>query len=470
MRSLELTLRPLNAPNFNVPGLERSIRALQKITSHLSKAGSLDTPDQIAELRESLRRCRRVEGDFSEFTQVPRRKSRLLSLYLMDLGAKDSRELLPVFDYSVAVSILGEGHLKKHLRTQATLLYFIHFGTERIDALAWLAERLKKSWEVENKHQLSDERSRSYYRHAKLLFTVDAPTKVALRYEDGMSFDHFAQSYGIPPSGEFRERLLREVVLKRIRKASSDGIEESLDGLIRSMKDRRMQSGYPLGAEAAQILIDRSIDAFNGKVPDAWKAPIVAYTCDPRIPSPGEQAKWWGWANRFQKEVAIRALTELTLRQFISLLKASLDGTSAAAQFKKRADWLLERFDNSNVIDARLVLHESTFRLVPNTIRQALMPFQTSGGPQHTSFVVLKCTDDVFLIEGTHSFALRGFIGADRFLLRELWSSATGAYFQDSKLRIPERHCDIFQRHHNGDWVWDLSQKFHELGIFWRGL
>ena len=98
------------------------------------------------------------------------------------------------------------------------------------------------------------------------------------------------------------------------------------------------------------------------------------------------------------------------------------------------------------------------------------MPYQTSGGSRHTSFVVLKCSDDVFLIEGTHSFALRGFIGANRFPISNLWSSRAGTYFHDSHFRVPEIRCHIFQPHHVGDWFWDFKAKLRRQHIEWRGL
>lgn len=467
---MNLALQPLRSLQLSVPQMERKINRLHTITSHLSETGSLDTPDQLAALRESLRRCREVSGDFDEFTKMRRRESRILSLYLVDLGRESDRNLLPAFDKVVALSTLGDGWLRKHRRTQASLLYFTHFGAERIPALDWLSRQLKASWSVAEAGSLFDERSKTYRLHADLLFAPDAPVQLARRYVAGTAFDAFAASYGIPPDGEFRERLLEEVILERVRQAPSSDTGEALDRLVMEMKHRRLRSGHPLGAEATRILIDRSITSFGGKVPDAWKETLVAYSCDPRVPSPAEQALWWSWANTRQKEVAIRALTELTLRKFISLLEASLRGTTAESQFEKRADMLLKIFDLGKVLDARLVLHENTYRSLNAKTREALMPYQTSGSQQHTSFVVLKCTNDVFLIEATHSFALRGFIGVDRFPVPKLWHSRTGARFHDSKFRVHESQCDIYQRHHTGDWLWDFKAQLRGQHIEWRGL
>jgi hypothetical protein len=470
MKALNLELQPLKGLKLSLPQLDKKIKKLHTITRHLSEHGTLDARDQFAELRESLKQCRKVEGNFVEFTKFRRRESRLLSLYVMDLGAKTSRDLLPVFDEDVGISILGNGLLKKHRRTQATQLFFTHYGIDRIPAIDWLARRLKDSWSVKDDRPLFDAQSKIYQHHAKLLFVPGAPAEVAKRYKAGESFEQFAANYGIPLNGEFRERLLEEVILERVRKAPSEGTGEELDRLVQENKERRVRSGNPLGAEAVRILVDRSISAHEGKLPDAWKEKIVAYSCDPRVPNPLDQSLWWSWANRTQKDVAMRALTELTLRQFISLLEESLRGTTAQDQFQKRADMLLRIFEMGKVIDARLVLNENTYRSLPVKFRQTLMPYQTSGSQQHTSFVALKCTNDVFLIEGTHSFALRGFVGADRFPVPKLWSSKTGTRFHDRNFRVDSSSCDIHQVHHVGDWLGDFKNKLRQHHIEWRGL
>jgi hypothetical protein len=204
-------------------------------------------------------------------------------------------------------------------------------------------------------------------------------------------------------------------------------------------------------------------------VPNAWKQQIVTYACDPRIPSQTEQVRWWGWATTKQRNIALRALTELTLRKFIALLRVSLEGTAAEGQFEKRADMLIHIFELGKVIDARLLVHENVFHTLPSQTRQVLKPFKTSGGQQHTSFICLKCSNDLYLIEGTHSFALRGFVGENRFPIPTLWQSAPGAHFHDSRCRVPEHTCDIFQRH-TGDWVWNFNYKLRQRRIEWRGL
>lgn len=460
MNPLELHLEPLKAQPLSMPLLEKEIRKLERITSHLSKVGSLDTPDQIAELRNKVRTGFNSGESLYACTLVPRRDSRLLTLYLLDLGADDDRKALPPFDKDLFNLILGDWDrdLKNNIRRQATLLYFTHFGIEKIPALNLLAGRLQNSWGMEFEDRLFDSASRAYRTHADILFDADAPSKVAGEWLPGESIDQLSERFGIPTDGEFRERLFEEVILERVRGASEDETGTELDSLVASSKERRFKSGYPLGAEAVRILIDRSVDEFQGIVPAGWREQIVTYSCDPRIPNASEQIKWWGWASSGEKDVAIRALSELTLEEFIKLLERSLIGTEKAHQFPERKRVLLMLFELGKVIEARLVVHQELYQAMGPRIRDVLRPSRTRGGRRQTSFICLRCTDDVFLIEGTHDFALRGFVGPNSFPITAFWSTAPKLY-DDNQLRTKRDICDIYQIHHQGDWAWDLNQQ-----------
>jgi hypothetical protein len=472
MSAFELKLKPLKELKLSIPQLQNQIRNLDRITSHLCSKGPPDPPDQVADLRKRVRAGYNAGCEFEDYTAIPRRESRLLSLYLMDLGNDETRKLLPPFDEQIAESILGNWSqdLKKHLRTQATQLYFTHYGEGRIGALKFLADRLAVSWKIATEDRLFDDASRAYRQHANLIFVDDAPSKIAKQRRVGESVKDLATRFGVPIESEFCERLFEEMILARIREASPDEISEELDALVLESKQRRMQSNYPLGAEVIRILIDRSISEFSEKMPYGWKDKIVTYACDPRLPHPAEQSRWWGWAGQKQKNVALRALTELTLRQFIELLRKSLGGTSAGKPFEKRAAMLLKIFDLGKVIDARLIVDILTYdRLTPKMI-ETLRPLRTYGGRELTSFVCLRCTDDVYLIEGTHSFALRCFLGTEAFPIPTIWTADPGMYFEDSCFRISEYKCHIFQVHHNGDWLWDFNKKLRQRHIEWHGL
>lgn len=463
-------LRRINDLKLDQKHLDREIRKLRKLTAGWDDRGSIDSPDLVEELRKRMQEGVGSNRSFDDYTAVKRRESLLLTLYLSDLADVTGREWLPAFDKKVAISILGSepGTLKKHLRRMATQLYFTHYDEERLPCLVWLATFLKNSWVAAGDTTL-DPISKAWVESAETLFGKDAPEKVAAKWNGEWGVKELADHFHIHEGGLFRERLLEALILRQLREASHDAISADLDRLVTDAKERKLRSGYPLGAEAVRILVNRSKTESGSRVPDAWREQLVAYACDPRVPNMQDQAKWWGWASSSEVDIAIRALSELTLHEFIKLLERSLRGTAAQHQFPERRDVLLKLFEIGKVIEARLVVHQDLYHRMDSKTKMLLRPSWVSGGPQHSSFICLRCSDKVFLVEGTHSFALRGFVGENSFPIANFWTGAP-AHYHDSRLRVPEIDCMIYQRHHNGDWVWDFEQQLRRRRIEWRGI
>ena len=302
-----------------------------------------------------------------------------------------------------------------------------------------------------------------------MVFHRDAPAKVAACWDGTWTVDQLADQLCINENGLFRQRLWEAIILHRLKTAPREAINEDLDNQITEAKDRVLVSGRRLGAEAIRILVERSKTEFQSKLPREWSEQIVTFACDPRITNAAEMAKWWGWATTKDKDIAIQALSELTLEQFIKLLKQSLVGTPNAHQFAKREKFLLKLFKLGKVIEARLVVHQALYRGMDAKTRKVLRPSRTSGGRQQTSFICLRCIDDVFLIEGTHNFGLRGFIGKDSFPVNSFWISRPRLY-DDGQLRASPSDCDIYQVHHNGQWEGGFKSQLRKKHIEWRGL
>jgi hypothetical protein len=450
--------------------LQQAASSMGKLTEGWEGGGTASFEGLLNEFRERMRAGLRAGQSYEECTTGRRREWLLLKLYLNDLGAPNSGDWLPPLDKEVAVSFLGEDpqRPKKHLRRLATQLYFTHFGLKRLPCLEWLAERLRQAWRATDPERL-DAAGLAWRSHADELFCKQAPDEVAKNWKDGMTVSQLAQAYHIPEEGIFRERLLEAVILNRIREMPLNSSDPSLNEIVIAEKERILRTGRPLGAAAVQILVKRSQNENSSIVPESWSEQIVTYACDPRIPNSEMQARWWGWATSSEKDVAIRALSKLSLQAFIKLLEQSLRGTNAEHQFPARSRMLLDLFKIGKVIDARLIVHRDlNYRLDART-KNVLRPSWVSGGPQHTSFICLRCTDDVFLIEGTHSFALRGFVGPNSFPVNGFWNSTPKGY-HDSEFRVTEAKCPIYQRHHTGDWIWDFVYQLRRRQIEWRGL
>lgn len=461
-------LRRIKGLTLNQKKLDRVIRELTNLTAKWEDRGSIDSPDLVGDLRQRIQEGVAQNRKFNDYTAVKRRESLLLTLYLSDLADVTVREWLPAFDKKVAISILGSdpGTVKKHLRRMATQLYFTHYDEERLPCLKWFAAFLKNSWVAAGETAL-DHITKTWSENAETLFGNDAPDDVAKKWQGKESVEELADRFYIHEETLFRGRLFEALIFRQLRETSHQVISNDLNLLVTTAKDRILKNGYPLGSEAVKILITRSKDESNSRIPNSWREQIVTFACDPRIPSPSEKAKWWGWATPSDRDIAIRALSELTLHEFISLLKDSLWGTDKEHQFPERERFLLKLFEMGKVIEARMVVNHRLYRSMDRQTKTLLSPSWVSGpANQHTSFICLRCTNDVFLVEGTHDFALRGYVGRSAFPIRDFWDSGPKQYY-DQDLRT--RDHQIYQTH-QGTWVSKLVVQLRGHNIEWRGL
>lgn len=459
-------LNSLRPPRLDEKGLQKAIVRLEKLTEGTIGIG-VPTPDLLEELRQGLKVGIPQGRSFAECTAVKRRESRLLGLYLNDLSSPAARTWLPPLNHDIAESILGKEPkaLKPHLRRLATQLYFTHYGRERLPCLESLCWILELAWLSADPGKL-DPVSKVWAENALTLFAVDAPEKVAESWKPGMSVHELADRFEIHEGSQFRERLLESLILNRLRKMPLTSNDGEANNQVVMEKDRMLASGMRLGAAAVQILVTRSQHENHSIVPDCWSDQLVTFACDPRIPNNDLRSRWWGWATSSEKDVAIRALSKSSLEEFIRLLEKSLVGTPQGHQFPARRNLLQKLFERGLVIDARLVISSRIYQGLNAKTREVLGP-SWLGGSQDTSFVCLRCTDDVYLIEGTHSFSLRGFIGADAFPIKGYWNSAPRQYL-DSQFRVHEGRCQLYQRHQGRHWAWEFIQQLRRRHIEWE--
>lgn len=460
-------LRPLRAPRLDHRHLNNAVEALAELTEGINPAGPAPSADRVEALRKRLRRGYAAGHSFDVSTDVPRRANLLLWLYLEDLASDSTRQRIPPISEAVAASILGPAGklIRADLRRLATQLYFTHFDPVRIPCLSWLASRLSHAWHDADPERL-DAAGLAWSTNAVSIFGQDAPDSVANHWHKGMTVTQLAQAWHIPEDGLFHRRLFESVILKRLRELPMSESDADLNELVIAEKAKIVWSGRELGAAAVEILINRSIAENNSLVPKDWAQLLVAYACDPRIPSQAERHRWWGWATSVQRDVAIRALSWMSLEEFIRLLEKSLVGTPQGYQFHDRRNLLEKLFKKGIVIEARLVIPQHMRGAVDKKTLETIQP-SWLGGNQNTSFVCLRCIDNVFLIEGTHSFSLRGFVGADAFPIRRYWDSSPRVY-GDTDFRVHETRCPIYQRHMGYRWVESFLDKLRQRRIEWN--
>lgn len=461
-----LRLKPLRPLRLGDNLLTPSLRRLNSITKNFPPPGEPPLP-RLAEVRKRVRYGFQRKLPFEQYTDFPRRETILLHLYSNDLHREEDRQFLPPFDEAVASSLLG-GKKSKVRRELASRLFLTHFGEERIPCLCWLAEWLRTAWKAEYFEKQTGDIS-PYITNAETLFSVDSPEKVANERLQGESIEELLLRFKIPDASEFKDRLFEELVLCRLRTTPHNKIESDLEKLVIESKTKILINGYALGAEAVKILIKRTIKEFDNKVPPAWRDLFVGFACDPRTLNKVELSRWWGWATNQEKQIACNALIQWCLDEFLDQLQESLE--SDREQFEYRKDLLLSIVETGRAIDVRLVVNNGLFKKLDKKIHENLNPKKTKDSHKNISFICLKCIDNVFLVEGTSKFALRGFIGDKKFPVIGLWDNVLNI-FSESSFRAHKDKCDIYVKHQGPPhtWKWKFMQQLSEKNIEWRNL
>lgn len=473
MKSDLFNLRFIKGPSLDYDMLQDSITRISELTRGMDGPRS-PGKKLLDDFRKQMRAALLNGKNFDEATQVRRREWLLLSLYLNDLSSEESRSWLPPMSSEVVSSILGDNpeDLKLHLRRLVTQLYFTHFGFDRLPSLQKIASILAHSWKSARMDKL-DPVSKVWVEYAETLFAVDGPDRVVEMWKPGMAVPELADTFHIHENGLFRKELIKSLILNRLRKIPLGNNDEELNHLVLTSKEDNVSSGLRLGAAAVQILINRSQLENHSKIPQNWKENLVMYACDPRTLNSAMQDKWWSWATKTEKEIAVRAIGEHNMLEFIRELEESLKRSEFQHQFPQRKRMLLRLFDLGIVQDVRLVVSRVLFEKMNKKTRGSLFLNWVQGGSQNgssdTSFICMKCTDDVYLIEATGSFALRGFIGPNSFPIKKFWTSEPSSY-ADNQLRVKKNFCPIYQVHHTGNWINDLVAQLRRYNIEWRGL
>jgi len=260
------------------------------------------------------------------------------------------------------------------------------------------------------------------------------------------------------PDGRFAE-CLRQVFLLNALRDSPFGKEIPALAEIASIKTEPASLSQPMGAAALQIMVQRVAKEGGRNWSGDWPKWITRLACDPRHGrSSAEGAKWWGWATEDELRLAQQGITGLTLDFFIDFLRQSLQGREKEVQFKLRSRFLRDLNKAGKIQSARLALNWAAYRRLDQKYRDAHTVAHLSATSDETSMICLRCTDDIFVIEGTHNFGLRMFHKI--FPIRDFWKNPKQTY-QDQELRISPGNCPVFLRHDpGGRWV---KQFFSEL-------
>lgn len=464
---LDLTLKQLPSLQLDDAILSKPTKTLQKIIKINNQRFEQDYESKNFKNRKKelivKLKNRKIRGEsFEKASDVVGRQRLLLSLYIEHYGNSDSK-WLPLFDKKVALSILGKDGTGYHIgrRRQVAVLFFTHF--DRLTAITIVCSRLIESFLTDKAGESSDKRIRIWHQNRKLLFTVNGPANIANQAKKSENLTALINRFEIPKQGRFSERLRQIFLLNKIKSAKI-GQEVPAFAEIENLREEQASGHLLMGAAALKILIQRITMENNGNWTGSWPKWITRFGCDPRYGRrTAEGTKWWGWATTSELRLAMQGITGLTLRFFIKFLENSLKGTSRESQFDLRARFLMSIYESQKIITARLALNWNDYHRLDPKYRNPMSVSKLSSTTAQTSMICLQCIDDIFIIEGTHTFGLRAF--HRQFPIKGFWEFPRDTY-EDSEFRLSPANCPIFIRHvKSGTWVkkfyTEIRSEFH---------
>lgn len=461
--SIDLRLDNLAAPRIAAIRVDGSTRALREITNrNLAKATQGAESIVFKNRKEEMKWRLMNRGNaltFEQATEGVGRQGLLLSLYL-EYAARSDADWLDEFDEKVATSVLGANGRDWHAgrRRQATQLFFTHFDQLPVTGLSRLCALLLEAYDsMESEGQGPVIQWRC---HRKVLFRPPGHQSVALSAGTNETLPSLMERFAVPSNGRFAECLRQVFLLNAVRDCPMGKEIPALGEIAEpSLKAKRASASQLMGAAALQIMVQRVAKEGGRKWSGDWPNWITKLGCDPRHGrATGEGAKWWGWATDDELRLAQQGITGLTLRFFIEFLRRSLQGTDKEPQFALRARFLLGLFDSGKIQSARLALNWAAYQHLDRKFRDVWTVAHLSATTDETSMICLKCVDDIFVIEGTHSFGLRMF--HQDFPIHGFWERPKQTY-QDRELRVSPGVCPVFLRHdQRGNWV---NRFFHQL-------
>ena len=451
---LDLMLPDLPRPSPGETLLRRPLADLVKIKTRNEERWGAGGGSRVLENRkEKLRK--RLQGAVSPTKELKKIQSTevgwqrlLLSLYIESHG----QDWLPSFDDGVAFDVLGnDGSVWNASRCrQAATLFFERF--ESLPALSFLAKQLRSAFAGDMNRLGAN--GTIWAQQVNVIFQTNGPETIIKTAKVNEALQSLMERYNIPLRGAFSERM-RQVYLLALLNRCPLGDEPNVLQEIENDRDRPALDALSLGAAALRILVSRVELEGGGQWPEGWRKWLVRLGCDPRMGRhTAEGAKWWGWATSSQWNLAVQGIIGLSLKIFFDFL----DGTVSAHQWEERRQFLETCFDAGKILDARLVLNARCMQRLPVKMRDKWNTASLSSTTEDTCIIALRCTDDIYLLEGTHSYALRAF--HQTFPVKGFWERVRQQY-ADSELRISPRECPVFVRH-SGDWVWNL---LHELQL-----
>ena len=466
---LDLRLNDLTLSRIASIRLTSATRTLQELTGrNLARAKQGPDSPQFKNRKEEMKQRLMKRGkavSFEQATDEDGRERLLLSLYL-EYATRLDASWLPTFDEFIASSVLGENGCfwPAGRRLQATQLFFTHFGLDQLPALNVLCSRILEAYQAQDLPVSG--LGAVWHQHRALIFATDGPQRIARAAIERETLAELMDRFAVPSEGRFSARLKECYLLNRLEAIELGQGQEILSEL-EAMRHVPYLPGIPLGAAAVRILTQRTLQA-GGVWQGDWADWLLRLGSDPSIPNSAGFLKWWAcWhPTPTELECARRGVNRQTLEYFIQFLDASLREEGKYEQFKDRAGFLRWLDDTRKIRRFKLMLHPRAHQNLPRSYQQQRNRIaQIEGSGQGVSVIAMECIDDVWIVEGTHSFAirvLRGECPVPEVFLEERASYPYSRFVQNAMHRDT---CTGIWKPHMGDWIsdllWQMKWKFH---------
>jgi hypothetical protein len=458
---LDLRLPDIQFPRLPESFLKQPLNLLRQIQDRNEvKWGDGGGSKIFNNRKERLRR--RIQGAVNPRSELSKIQSTevgwqrlLLSLYVESHG----QDWLPIFDLEVATLILGADACtwSSSRRRQATLLFFSRFDT--LPSISLVADHLRKAYDLNAGGGVGV--GAILRKEGSSIFHSDGPQRIAKMAKQNESLEQLRDRFGVPEKGRFSEKLRQVYLLEALQRCALGDQPEVLQEIERCRSEPALDS-LCLGAAALRILVLRVENEAPHQWPEGWRGWLIRLGCDPRMGRhSAEGAKWWGWATDSQWHLAVQGIIGLSLKFFFEFL----DGTVSAHQWEERREFLEALFDEGKILDARLVLNARCIQKLPPKMRDKWNTASLTSTTEDTCVIALRCSNEVSILEGTHSYGLRAFLCS--FPVEGFWER-TRQQYADSELRISPQQCPIFEPH-IGDWIRKFKRKLaNQFHVEWE--
>ena len=250
--------------------------------------------------------------------------------------------------------------------------------------------------------------------HADTLFTRDAPYLVVNgAITEERDLDNHLRSLGLEDYGpsDFVFACRRIYYISQLETLEVGADHKVLEELKKPSVHGAVYKGSDLiGHRALEILIDRTPASGPS---DAWRKTVLNIAGDPRVGKFSEKYKrWWQILGDKRTAKVIGWLSSLDLRIFLEILESSARAKGQAdiqRMYPPRKIFMEGLLEQGLVVQSRLFLSRDAIIFLKKAYRSEDLPHFASIRNGTTSMIYLELSNDLHMIEGTHSFKLKIF-------------------------------------------------------------